>query len=54
MGFDVNTFVGLTSDADRYDAMSFVRGVTAMMTIKKWKNDTFVNYHVTGLSVLVK
>ena len=48
LGFHANTYSALTSDAERYNALSLLRGARVMVTIKKSTKDTYVNYTVSA------
>ena len=52
LGFDANTYTGMTSDADRYVSLSLLRGARVMDTIKKCVKDTYVNYTVSEMEVV--
>ena len=52
LGFAANAYVAMTSDEDRSAALSVLRGVRVMATIKKRINNNYVNYNVSELEVL--
>ena len=52
LGFNANTYTGMTSDAKRYASLSLLRGARVMATIKKRVTDTYVNYTVSKLEVV--
>ena len=52
LGFTANAYVAMTSDEDWSAALSVLRGVRVMVTIKKRTNNDYVNYTVSELEVL--
>ena len=52
LSFTANAYVAMTSDEERSAAMSVLRGVRVMATIKKRINNIYVNYNVSELEVL--
>ena len=52
LGFAGNSYVAMTSGEDRSTALSVLRGVRVMATIKKRINNNYVNYNVSELEVL--
>ena len=51
LGFAANAYA-MTSDEDRSAALSVLRGVRVMATIKKSINNNYVNYNASELEVL--
>ena len=52
LGFAANVYVVMTSDEERSAALSVLRGVRVMATIKKRINNNYVNYNASELEVL--
>ena len=50
--FSANNYVAMTSDEERYAALSVLQGARVMATIKKRVKDTYVNYTVPELEVI--
>ena len=51
LGFSANAYVSMTSETDRYAALSLLRGTSVRATIKKRVTPAYVNYTVSELEV---
>ena len=52
LGVGANVYAVMTSDEERSAALSVLRGVRVMATIKKRINNNFVNYNASQLEVI--
>ena len=52
LGFSANNYVAMTSDEERYAALSVLQGARVTATIKKRITNEHVNYTVSELEVL--
>ena len=52
LGFNANAYVAMTSEDERSNALSVLRGTRVMATIKKRINNNYTNYTASVLEVL--
>ena len=52
LGFNANAYVAMTSEEERLNALSLLRGIRVMATIKKRINNNYTNYTASVLEVL--
>ena len=53
LGFTVNDYMNMKSDAERYAALDMLRGAQVMVTIRKRVAGQYVNYTVSDLEVVI-
>ena len=52
IGFTANDYVTLTTDEERYESMSALRGSPVMVTIRKRVTKEYVNYNVAEIDIV--